>query len=223
MRLTLIKKIEQVPGVFTFIFQPSKEIKWQAGQFMVYTLPHKNVDKEGATRYFTISNAPFEKNIAITTRITDSSFKKTLANLPIGGEIEADGPDGKFVIPAERDNLVFIAGGIGITPFRSILAEASNAGTMKNIELIYANRDKNVIFSDLLDKIAENFSALKINYIFDPERIDETLLKKYLSSEKYYYVSGPEPMVVSIAGLLQKLGINKKWIVEDFFPGYKDY
>lgn len=223
MKLKLIDKIEQVSGVSSFILESPKEINWLAGQYMSFNLPHKNVDSEGDIRYFTISNAPAEKNIAFTTRITNSSFKRALAGLPIGSEIDAEDPEGNFTLPTDRDNVVFIAGGIGITPFRSILVEASCAGKMKNIELIYANRDKNVIFSDLLNGIAANFSALKINYIFDPKRIDKTLLKKYLSPKKYYYISGPEPMVKSIAILLQELGINKKWIVEDFFPGYKDY
>lgn len=223
MKLILKEKIEQMLGVTSFIFQPPKEINWLAGQYMFYNLPHKNVDKEGDTRYFTISNAPYEKNIAITTRITESSFKKTLAALPIGAEIEADGPEGEFTVPADRNKLVFIAGGIGITPYRSILMQMAHESAVKNIELIYASRDKNAIFSDLLEGIATKFPSLTIRYVIDPERVDEKLLAGYLSPEKYFYVSGPEPMAKAISKILFDLGVEKKKIVKDFFPGYKDY
>lgn len=223
MKLKLVEKNEQMPGVTSFIFQPPKEINWQAGQYMYYSLPHKNVDKEGDTRYFTISNAPFEKNIAITTRITESSFKKALAALPIGVEIDADGPEGEFTVPADRDNMVFIAGGIGITPYRSILMQMAHESAVKNIELIYASRDKNAIFKDLLQDIATKFPTLAIRYVIDPERVDEKLLSSYLSPEKYFYVSGPEPMAKAISKVLLDLGVEKKKVVKDFFPGYKDY
>jgi len=92
---------------------------------LFYTFPNDNPDNRGVTRYFTISSTPFEDFIMITTRISrpSSSFKESLTEMKIGGRITASGPDGDFTIDDLGKNYIFIAGGIGITPFRSILLQ----------------------------------------------------------------------------------------------------
>lgn len=223
------KKFKISDDVRTFIFKPEKNLNWQAGQFMHYFLPHDNVDKRGDDRYFTISSAPFEKFIQITTRYDNlpiSSFKTTLWNLLIGAKIEAEGPEGEFVVKSEMKRMLWLSGGIGITPFRSIINELNHNGELKTkkIQLLYANRDKNIIFEDELNKIStinpENF---KIKYLIDPERIDAVEIEKYLGAKTYYFVSGPKTFVEAMTTTLRELNVTKNYLISDYFPGYTKY
>ncbi len=124
MIFTFLKKNKEADGVNTYIFKPETGFKWIAGQYLIYNLAHKKEDKRGKMRFFTISASPFQKYPSITTRInkkTGSSFKKALNQLKTGDEINAKGPDGDFFINDYKKKYIFIAGGIGITPFHSIL------------------------------------------------------------------------------------------------------
>src|ERR1035437_9590818 len=126
MKLSLMQKKTESPDVESFIFKPSESIIWKAGQFFHYVLHHEPTDDRGSDRWFTISSAPFEKNVMITTRLTPdkgSSFKKKLTSLKIGKTIEVSNIDGDFTVDDPTKEHVFIAGGIGITPFRSILKD----------------------------------------------------------------------------------------------------
>jgi ferredoxin-NADP reductase len=223
MKLKLIKKQNELGNVKTFIFKPiGSSINWRAGQYLIYTLKHQNEDLRGNMRFFTISSAPFMKNPSITTKIfgKSSSFKKALNNLKIGQTIEAKGPDGDFIINSIKRSYVFIAKGIGITPFRSILLELSKENLDPKILLIYQNKDKNIVFKKELDKLP--LKNLKIKYL-----IGKRIGKKTISSikgfkNKNYYVSGPESMVEATEKILDELGISKKNQYYDYFSGYKD-
>lgn len=223
MKLVLIDKKQLTKDVFTFVFKSEKELSWQAGQYLIYNLEHKNPDLKGKMRFFTISSSPFEKNPAITTRIAknkSSSFKKTLLNMKIGSEIDAKDPDGDFVIDGLKKDCVFIAGGIGITPFYSILRQIDHKPpTIRHkpraITLLYSGHDDNIVFKQELDEIAARNSWLKIYYLTHLEKIDKDLLKGI------FFVSGPDPMVESIAEMLNNLGVKKENIKEDYFSGYK--
>lgn len=218
MLLTLQSKKKEVPGVISFIFRPEKAIFWRAGQFMQYSLGD---DK----RYFTISSAPHEQHIMLTTRLDPnkcSDFKKTLYNLKPGQTIEATGPHGSFVLEDPSQNYVFsdeaaklcfIAGGIGITPFRSILLDLSHQKLPINITLVYANRDQNIVFKDELEKL------VKVHYFIGDNHIDENALRP-LTSDVRYLVSGPEPFVLILEKILSNLGVLDENIMRDYFPGY---
>lgn len=229
MYLKLSKKFKRVEDVRSFIFQPEKDLSWLPGQFMHYFLPLKKADKKGDNRYFTISSAPFEKFIQITTRFDHlpiSSFKEALWELPIGGKIEAVGPEGEFVIRPEMKKIVWLAGGIGITPFRSMIAQMQHDKSLegKEISLLYANRDDKIIFKDELDKIASaNANSFKLKYIVDPNKIDEKTLEQHLSDDSIFFASGPKPFVDAMKVALRRLGVVRNHIVSDFFPGYDQY
>lgn len=130
MGLTLLEKHPEAGDATSFIFKPETPLVWQAGQFLHYNLLHQNPDERKAERYFTIASAPFEQNIWLTTRHMEkgSSFKAALFALPIGGNIEANGPEGDFVVNDLAREFIFIAGGIGITPYRSILLDLDQRG-----------------------------------------------------------------------------------------------
>jgi|SRR5690606_38810900 len=227
MRLTLIEKKNITSDIESFVFNPDVELTWEAGQFLHYFLPHENPDDRKEDRYFTISSAPFEKSVVITTRLFDdgSSFKKALNNLNIGDSIEATGPEGDFVIRDPNKHYIFIAGGIGITPFRSILKELDHNEISLNIDLLYANRNEEYPFDEEFKDLQDKHSQFKVHKFTSPRRIEEQDIRTVASSDinkSVYYVSGPKPMVQHYEAMLKDMGISEENIVTDFFPGYSE-
>ncbi|OQA11512.1 MAG: dihydroorotate dehydrogenase electron transfer subunit [bacterium ADurb.Bin363] len=126
MKFRIEEKRKEVDDIYSFIFQPQEPVTWQAGQYALYRVSHDNPDNRGETRIFTISSPPFQKRIMLTTNYSfeeSSSFKKALFARKAGDVVEAIKIDGKFTVNKEYQKLVFIAGGIGITPFHSILLD----------------------------------------------------------------------------------------------------
>ncbi len=225
MKLKLAEKKIETGGVTTFIFEVENPITWIAGQFMKYTLVHENPDNRGVNRFFTIASAPFEGRPQISTRIDHekgSSFKKALDNLPIGGELEAGGIEGDFIVEDLTKKYVFIAGGIGITPYHSILKQLDHDKTPVDVILLYANRTEEAAFKEELEQWTMDNAQLKITYVIDPQRIDEQIIKEKVIdiNERIFYTSGPEPMVEAMEKLLTGMGIPMNRIKQDFFPGY---
>jgi ferredoxin-NADP reductase len=222
MLLRLITKKPETPGITTFVFKPDVPFSWQAGQYLHYILPHPNVDDRGTGRWFTISAPPFIGNPSMTTRHfyeQSSSFKKALFKLEIGDQIEADGPGGDFVIDEKAVQHVFIAGGIGITPFCAMLGQLEHDKKDLNIGLLYLNRDKNVVYKNLLNNLQKSQSNFKVNYYID-RAITMADLAKYPRDETVFYLSGPKQMVEAYQTMLTEMGIEKKKIKLDYFPGY---
>jgi ferredoxin-NADP reductase len=225
MKLTLIEKRQETAEVTTFIFQPKEELTWQPGQFLHYVLHHEPTDDRGSDRWFTNAAAPFEKHVRITTRYAGekgSTFKKKLFNLAIGKNIEVSFVEGDFVVEDPTQAYVFIAGGIGITPFRSILKQLEHDKQPINVTLLYSNRDQNIVYKDDLEEIAKNNPGFTIHYIFSPEHIDEEKIKHLVPDiqKPLFYISGPEPMVETLGETLKKMGVPESQIKQDWFPGY---
>lgn len=225
MQLTLVKKFEDVPNVITFLFEADAPVTWKAGQFMRYILPDLAPDDRRTYRFFSISSAPHEKLIRITTRFVPddgSTFKKDLKKLEIGSTLEATGPGGDFIVDDPDKKYVFIAGGIGITPFRAILVDLHARNKPINVTLLYANRTPDFIFKKELDEIAKAHPEFKIHYFVDPERIDEHAINSLIVNRKslIFYVSGPEPMVEAFEKMLYGMGIPEDKVKRDYFPGY---
>lgn len=222
MKLTLIEKKKLTPEVFSFVFKTEEKIKWKAGQYLIYTLPHKNMDLRGKMRFFTISASPFQKFPSISTKIVkeSSSFKKALNKLKIGDEISAKGPDGDFVIKNPNKKYVFIAGGIGITPFASIIRQLNFEKKKINVTLLYSGKTNDLPFKKDFEQIGKSHKEFKIEY-FIGERIDEKMLSKFIKGKYVFFVSGPDPMVEEMEKLLFKLGIKKENFKDDYFSGYK--
>jgi ferredoxin-NADP reductase len=225
MKLKLAARKAESPGVESFIFHPEKPLVWKAGQFLHYVLNHCSTDDRGSDRWFTIASAPCEKHVMITTRFASkrsSTFKQTLKGLKTGDTIEISDLDGDFLVSDARKEYVFIAGGIGITPFRAILKQAAHEGKQLRVTLLYANRKSEAAYQNEFDALAKQNPNLTIHYLFSPQRIDQKTIKKYVPDLKkpLFYVSGPEPMVEAIGKMLQAIGIPKKRINQDWFPGY---
>jgi ferredoxin-NADP reductase len=226
MNLILTVKKKEIDNVYTFIFKSDKNLKFKPGQYMIYRLPHEAPDRRKDKRYFTISAAPFESVIKITTRIAKkegSSFKKALFGLRRGHSIYARGPSGNFVLKNPQRPAVFIAGGIGITPFRSMLLDLVHHQVPFDICLLYAIGDtKDIVFQKELESMAEENLGLRFYYVVHPKRIDEETIERYVPDylRRVFYVSGPEPMVEEFEKMLEKMGILRRNIKRDYFPGY---
>ena len=222
MKLTLKEKHQEIAGVHTFIFNPEQPISWQPGQYLHYVLEH-DADERGKERWFTIAAAPYEKHIQITTRFDgekQSSFKRTLLAMEPGGQIEADGPKGSFIIQPGDHRHILIAGGIGITPYRSMLAQMAHDNNVAKIDLLYANRDENFVFGEELEQISRRYSNFRMHKFVD-KHIEETDLQEYLNDgSSIFYLSGPRSMVESYEGLLASKNIAKDRVMTDYFPGY---
>jgi ferredoxin-NADP reductase len=226
MKLKLVSKTPVTADVVSFVFEPDTPLTWQPGQYLHYVLPHPDADDRGVERWFTNSAAPSEGHVQISTRLANengSSFKRALNALNVGDEVEADGPEGDFTVEDFDRHYVFVAGGIGITPFRSILVEAQKQGSPIKATLLYGNRSNDIPFKEELDLIASVNPELEISYVVDPERIDATLVKQYVDAaqDPLVYLSGPEPMVKGLGAELKELGVDEAVIKIDDFPGYE--
>ena len=225
MQLKLVETRQEAADVKSFFFEPESPLTWKAGQYIHYKLPHPNADDRGIERYFSIASAPFEKRVMLTSRFAQkgSSFKRALASLPIGGRIEADPPEGDFVVEHFDKPLVFIAGGIGITPFRAILLDLKQRKQPLKIKLLYANRTDDLAFRDTLESLRRENAEFKIEYLIGDNRLGGNSIRQAapdLNSARFY-VSGPEPMVESMDRTLKDLGVADSNVVNDFFPGYE--
>lgn len=227
MILTFVGSEKREADVTTFRFKPEEAVTWQAGQYLYYTLPHDNPDDRGIKRWFTIAAPPSSGEIRITTRIVEgqqrSTFKEALHNLKPGDTVEAEAPEGDFTVDDPARSMIFIAGGIGITPFYSILAEASANDQKLHVHVLYANRTDEIVFRDEFAKFQEQNPGLKIDYIVQPDKLDDAKLQAAVQAEEnpLIYISGPEPMVDAIGDQLVNLGVDEKNIKKDHFPGYQ--
>ncbi len=226
MEVKLIEKVKETNEIYSFIFEPQSPQTWKAGQFIYYRIPHDNPDNRGIVRHFTISSAPFEKNLRLTTNIypqKGSSFKQALSDLKPGAKIEAYNIRGKFTVDSSESGFVFIGGGIGITPYRAILLDLEKKNALNDIIMLYSCRERNnVAFGPLWKKLEEKNQGLAVHYIFEPQRIDKHVIEKLVPGKqnRRFYISGPVNMVKAVQEKLYGLNIGKNQIVTDYFPGY---
>lgn len=222
--IQLTEKEHLTDNVWAFRFVPSKPLSWIPGQFMRVQLPHNNPDAEGTKRWFTVSSAPFEQFIQISTRVTQSTFKQALHALPIGGQLQLlEEPNGDFIWQDTNLPIVFVAGGIGITPFRSILQQRAHNGDPLAATLIYGNRTNDIPFKQEFDVLAAKDARFALHYVvgnpLTPQKITQFVPGL---NESLVYVSGPEPMVESLGDQLRAGGLPPAQLKQDFFPNYTE-
>lgn len=217
------------PEIKTFWFRPEKTHHYVAGQFTEMYLPHK-ADKRGQKRWFTLSSSPTEELMGITTKFVEngSSFKREMLRLPPGHKLDLAEPMGDFILPKDVTvPLLFIAGGMGITPFRSILKELSDKKEKRNVVMLYgAQNEQDFVFTDLITSVSS-----KHNFIVSSPSNTWTGLSGHITLERIksaadlskvmIYFSGPEPMVEGFYKQLRDYGIPPHRLVMDYFPGYQ--
>lgn len=230
----LKSKEEIAKGTLKVVFEVSEPFSFKAGQYCFITL--KNLiypDDRGPKRHFSIVNSPNDGGIiTFTTRLTDSGFKKTLNELPIGDGVELGPIAGVFTLPEDTKRpLVFIAGGIGITPFMSMLKYVKEEKLPYTISLVYSNRDQSstAFYSEIQD-LAKQIPNLKLiltmtedlNWPGEKRKIDSQFIKDYFPdvNAQHYFVVGPPPMVEAIGKALQKAGVLPDNIKVENFTGY---
>lgn len=233
MLVTFDHSLKVADNITSFFFKPESPVHYTAGQFTEWRHDHLNPDNRGAKRWFTISTSPNEELIGFTTKFADkpSSFKKSLLNLKPGDQMQIDQPMGDFVLPKLIQRpLVFVAGGIGITPFHSILKWLSETKEERDIKLIYAvNNEDEIIFQETFDaaSVKPTIIVSKPSSAWGGERghLSAELIMDIAkpSEDALVYVSGPEPMVEKLEKDLKRAGLAKKQFVGDFFPNYPDY
>jgi glycine betaine catabolism B len=224
--------------------QQNYYLNYKAGQYSVVDLGTKE-DPEGPVRSFTIASSPTEKDfILISTRIRDTLFKKKLASLDLGTLVKITAPMGKFVLPDDHTkSVVFLSGGIGVTPFRSMVKYATDKQLPLKITVFDSNRDQdNILYKKEFDECVSENKNLKIIYTITDERqgsssipndgwkgergfINKAMLVKYLSTDQLdnsiFYICGPPGMLKAMQKLLQDdLHIPKERIKIEEFTGY---
>lgn len=210
------KKLE-TDSVFSLILEKPEGFNFYPGQYLDIELPIKD------TRSFTISSSPTENFLMITTKTGISPFKKAMENLKKREVVTTSHPAGTFTLD-ESSPAVFIAGGIGITPFRSTIKYASDKKIATPIALIYSNSDDDFIFKEELTKCEEQAANLKVIYHNSVQhgRLNVTQIEPivHMYGNTIYYLAGPPEMVDEIARMLSGLGVDEINIRYDRFEGY---
>jgi ferredoxin-NADP reductase len=222
---------DEAANIRTFYFKPEQPVHYTAGQYTELTVPHLHPDKRGSKRWFTLSSSPTDELLSITTKFAaekGSSFKRALRKLQPGTELHMATPMGDFVLPKLiQTPLVFVAGGIGITPFHSILTWLAATHESRPIKLLYGVRSEDeIIFQDTFDKAGQHATII----VSQPEpawggergQLNAELILglEQPADDTLVYVSGPEPMVQALAKDLHRAGLAKHQIVSDEFPNY---
>jgi len=234
--LKLRRKGKIAANAMEFIFKPSHQLSFQPGQYMEVTLAHAKPDSRGNRRFFTIASSPTENNLHLGVRYysNGSSFKRALYKVDSRSKLMAGQIAGDFTLPRDpRQKLVFIAGGIGITPFRSMLKYLLDNNERRDIVLLYANRTvKEIAYYDIIGE-AQSVLGVKAFYtLTDPNaipynwrglvgRIDEDMIAQAIPDyqERTFYLSGPPDMVRAYEHILKQLNVKSTQIKKDFFPG----
>ena len=225
MQLRFIRKQHENGNVWSFFFEPASPFSWKPGQFLYCSLKHNHMDNRGDHRYFTIASAPHEQTIRFTVRYFEtasSAFKQKMFSLEPGAGMDVYPPDGSFTIEDYSKKYLCIAGGIGITPFRSQCNNFNHEKAFPDLVLVYGSQTPDPIFSQEFDAYTKTYPRFNVLYRIAPQVINAEFITGHVADykERLLYVSGPEPMVKTIAPMLQTLGVPKRFIKTDYFPGY---
>jgi len=234
--LTLREKNQIAADTYEFVFNSPEKLSFLPGQYLEWTLEHKRPDTRGNRRYFTIASSPTEDEFHIGIKFypESSTFKKKLFSLEKGDKMVASELAGDFVMPDKKEKkLVFISGGIGVTPFRSIAKYLIDKDEKRDVIHFYSNKSfKDIAFAELFGEAEKKLKIKTIYTLTDKDTpkqwpgekgfIDQNMIEKYVPDykERVFYLSGPHAMVDAFNSLLRKMGVKRSNIKKDFFPGY---
>ncbi|HLW53649.1 MAG TPA: FAD-dependent oxidoreductase [Candidatus Angelobacter sp.] len=233
----LIKREDIAEGTMAFHFAKMPDFQFRPGQSIDMTLLNPpESDAEGNTRTFSIASAPFESDLMVATRMRDTAFKRVLGTAEIGLNVKIVGPGGSFVLHRKTETpAVLLAGGIGITPFLSMVRQATHDKSPQHIYLFYSNRrPEDAAFLEILMEAVRqnpNFHLIATMAEMDKSRrewkgerglINKEMLAKYLPSLSgpIYYLAGPPAMVTAMRSLLTQAGADEDAIRSEEFAGY---
>lgn len=234
---SLIRREQIAEGTMAFHFAKPADFKFRAGQAIDVTLINPSeTDGEGNTRAFSIASAPFDADLMIATRMRDTAFKRVLGLGPEGLEVKIEGPSGSFALHRKAEKpAVFLAGGIGITPFVSIIRQATHDSAPHQMYLFYSNRrPEDTAFLDVLTQAAAqnpNFHLIATMTEVDKSQhawtgatgfINKDMLTKHMPGLQgpIYYIAGPPAMVAAMRRMLIEAGVDEDDIRTEEFSGY---
>ncbi len=225
--LSLKEKVKLTHDTYDFIFALQNKINFTPGQYMEFTFDHPNPDSRGNRRYLSMASAPTESEIRVGVKFgtPPSSFKKNLLSLTSDQKIVASQLIGDFTLPKDKNKkLVLIAGGIGITPYRSILKYLIDKSEKRDIIVIYsAGGEDQFVYKDVLSEANEK---LGIRTVFIDTKRDGHMEKERLIKEipdfkdRTYYISGSHNAVTAFEAMVKSLGIPRRRVITDYFPGF---
>lgn len=235
--LTFVGSHQLSPTTSEFTFSPRPAIRYQPGQYLEWTIPHHTADQRGLRRFFTIASSPTEDTIRLGVKFYEhpSTFKTVLRRLQPGQKLLAGQLDGDFTLPADPNRkLAFIAGGIGVTPFRSMIKYLLDQRQRRDMVLLYASQEvTEFAYGELLTQ-AETDIGLRTVFIIGNEqrlpagwpgehgRITAEMIQRRVPdyAGRTFYLSGPQAMVENYKHLLRGMGLPAWQVKTDYFPGF---
>jgi ferredoxin-NADP reductase len=236
-RVTLKSRKEIAIGTMAFHFEKPQGFSFTAGQCGDFTLANPpETDAEGNTRSFSLASAPYEEDLIIATRMRDTAFKRNLKTIPLGTELSLEAPWGELILHDDaRIPAVFLTGGIGITPVRSMALQATHDKSAQKLFLFYSNRrpEDAAFLKELTQAQKENRNVALIATMTGMEKsslpwhgetglINKAMLMKFIDdlTLPIYYISGPPEMVAAMQKTLSDSGVKTGNIRAEEFSGY---
>ena len=234
LKLKGIKKMS--PDSLEFVFEKDRKLKFKPGRYFEWTFKHNKPDSRGIRRYFTIASSPTESDVRIGVKFYDnsSSFKKSLISMKAGDKIVASQMSGDFVLPKDKsEKLAFMAGGIGVTPFRSMTKYMIDKKERRDVVFFNSNKlISDLLYNDIFSAAEKELDMKMVYTLTELEKIpgnwlggrgviNEQMIKNGAPDymERTFYLSGPPGMVNVYKNLLKTMGVPKKKIKTDYFPG----
>jgi len=228
----LIERIKRTPEVESFRFSVAEPFDFMPGQFAKVLFDPEQTNNKELNKYISFSSSPLKKYIEITKKISNSEFSKRLVNLKINEEALMEAPLGKCVFKDEYEKIVFLIGGIGITPAISIVEYILEKKLNTDIVLIYSSRFESFAFKKELDAWSDCCSNLKVIYVVTdckPKdfkcisgRINKDILVASVDDwqKRMFFVFGPPSMIGAMNNLCKEAGCNENMVKMESFIGY---
>jgi ferredoxin-NADP reductase len=236
MQAKVKEKREVAKGTLMVVFDLlGQEVDFTPGQYFFVTLIDPPYDDEkGPRRHITVVTSPNDRGVlGLATRLRDSAFKRSLAELPVGAEVDVEKPKGDFLLPEDTEkDYVFIAGGIGITVFRSMLRYIAQEDLPHRVTLVYSNRDReSTAFYDELRELERAIPGLRVVFTMtddsgwdgETRRIDAAMLRDHLGDDLgsfTFLIAGPPKMVDAMEAIVSGAGVPEGQIRPARFSGY---
>jgi ferredoxin-NADP reductase len=236
-QVKLLSQVEVAEGTMALHFEKPLNFDFKPGQYGDVTLSNPpETDAEGDTRTFSIASSPFESHLMFATRLRDTAFKRSLSKAPLGTDVKIDGPMGSFTLHKNSARpAVFLAGGIGITPFISIVRQADHDRLPQKLYLFFSNRrPEDTAFLEplqMLEKSNPNFQLIctmteitrsKKEWKGETGFISQQMLSRHLPGLQgpIYYTAGPPAMVTAMREMLVNARVDEDDIRSEEFAGY---
>jgi len=235
--IKLLNREEIAADTMSFHFEKPAGFQFKPGQYLDCTLTNPpETDAEGNIRSFSVASAPTEPHLMITTRMRNTAFKRVMNTMPIGSPLSVEGPMGSFTLHNDASRTaILIAGGIGITPFRSMIVNAARTQLATRIVLLYSNhRPEDAAFLDELQKLESENKNFKLIAVMtdmqkskrawngETSKIDKAFITRHVPDlhGPIFYVAGPPAMVNGMKTTIIEAGVNEDDIRAEDFSGY---